>query len=92
MPRKAKEILVEWLESKDQGTKNRVNIKHIIESLEGIAVGDEIMVKLYAKRYRALVVDLLDWQPPKSKKALRRRHKRKKSTSKVRTSGVWYDF
>jgi hypothetical protein len=92
MPRKAKEILVEWLESKDQGTKNWVNVKHIIESLEGIAVGDDIVIKLYAKRYRALVVDLLDWQPPKSKKALKKKTQKKKSTSKVRTSGVWYDF
>ena len=52
MPRKANEILVEWLESKDQGTTNRVNVKHIIANLEEIAVGDEIVVKLYAKRYR----------------------------------------
>ena len=89
MPRKANEILVEWLESKDQGTRNRVNVKHVIESLEGIAVGDEIVVKLYAKRYRASVVDLLDWQPPKSKKALKKKTQKKKSASKVRTSDVF---
>ena len=89
MPRKANEILVEWLESKDQGTKNRVNVKHIIASLKEIAVGDEIVVKLYAKRYRALVIDLLDWKPPKSKKALKKKTQKKKSASKVRKSGVW---
>ena len=51
MPRKVNEILVEWLESKDKGTKNRVNVKHIIERLERIAVDDKIMVKLYIKRH-----------------------------------------
>ena len=29
MPRKANEISVEWLESKDAGKRNHVNVKHI---------------------------------------------------------------
>ena len=58
MPRKANEIAVEWLESKDVGKRHRMNVKH---------VGGEVVVKLSLRRYRATVVDLLDWAPPKRK-------------------------
>ena len=58
MPRKAKEISVEWLESKDAGKRNHVNVKHISCELSEIAVGKEVAVRLNACRYRATVVDL----------------------------------
>ena len=38
MPRKANEISVEWLESKDSGKWNHVNVKHISCELSEIAV------------------------------------------------------
>ena len=38
MPRKANEISVEWLESKDAGKRNNVNGKHLSCELSEIAV------------------------------------------------------
>ena len=52
MSKKANKILVEWLESKDKWNKNRENILHI-GHLEEIVDGEEVVVKLNAKRYRA---------------------------------------
>ena len=46
MPRKTNEIALEWLESKDAGKRNRVDIKHIIGKLQHVAVGGEVVVKL----------------------------------------------
>ena len=46
MPRKANEIVVEWLESKDAGRRHRVNVKHIIGKLAEVAVGGEVVIKL----------------------------------------------
>ncbi len=46
MPRKANEIAVEWLESKDAGKRNRVNVKHIIGKLQEVAVGGKVVVSL----------------------------------------------
>ena len=51
MPRKANEISVEWLESKDPGKRNHVNVKHISCELSEIAVGKEVAVRLNACRY-----------------------------------------
>ena len=51
MPRKANEISVEWLESKDAGKRNYANIKHISCELSEIAVGKEVAVRLNACRY-----------------------------------------
>ena len=65
MPRKANEISVKWLESKDAGKIHYVNVKHVIGQHGKIAVGKEIVVKLNTRLYRCTVVDLLDWMPPK---------------------------
>ena len=46
MPRKANEIVVEWLESKDAGRRHRVNVKHILGKLAEVAVGGEVVIKL----------------------------------------------
>ena len=80
MPRKANEISVEWLESKDAGKIHRVNVKHIICQFSEIAVGKEVVVRLNTRRYRAKVVDFLDWAPPKPKGTSRK----KKKVEKVR--------
>ena len=83
MPRKANEIAVEWLESKDVGKRHRVNVKHVIGKLQEVAVGGEVVVKLSSRRYRATVVDLLDWAPPKRKQkaAKKKAPKEKRSTT-----------
>ena len=67
MPRKANEIAVKWLESRDAGKTNRVNVKHIVGQLSEIVVGTEVVVRFNSKRYRATVDDLLDWAPPPKK-------------------------
>ena len=85
MPRKANEIAVEWLESKDAGKRNRVNVKHIIGKLQEVAVGGEVVVKLSSRRYRATVVDLLDWVPPKQRqKGAKKKAHTEKPSAKVR--------
>ena len=73
MPRKANEIAVEWLESKDAGKRNRVNVKHIIGKLQEVAVGGEVVVKLSSRRYRVTVVDLLDWVPKQRQKRVKKK-------------------
>ena len=84
MPRKANEIVVEWLESKDICKRHRVNVKHIVGALQVIAVGCEVVVKLSSRRYRATVVNLLDWNPPKRKqKASKKTATREKQSVKV---------
>ena len=67
MPRKANEIAVKWLESRDTGKTNRVNVKHIVGQLSEIVVGTEVVVRFNSKQYRATVDDLLDWAPPPKK-------------------------
>ena len=86
MPRKANEIAVKWLESKDAGKTNHVNVKHVVGQLAEIAVGAEVVVRFNAKRYRGTVADLLDWDPPKKKKKPTREkenEKKKKKSAKV---------
>ena len=56
--RKAKEISVQWLESKDRRKIHRINVKHIVGDLFEIDIGMEIVVRLNTRRYRAMVVDL----------------------------------
>ena len=68
MPRKANEIVVEWLESKDAGKRHGVNVKHIIGKLADVAVGGEIVIKLNLRCYHAKIVDLLDWTPHEKKR------------------------
>ena len=50
MPRKPNKIAVKWLESKDAGKTNRVNIKHVIGQLAEIAVGADIVVRFNVNR------------------------------------------
>ena len=76
MPRKPNEFADQWLESKDAGKRNRVNIRHVIGKLDEVAVGSEEVVKLNSRRYRATVVDLLDWAPPQRKKKTAPKEKR----------------
>ena len=84
MPRKANEIAVEWLESKDAGKRNRVDIKHIIGKLQHVAVGGEVVIKLSLRRYWATVVDLLDWFPPKQRqKGVKKKAPTEKPSAKV---------
>ena len=63
MARRRNEIAVEWLESKDKGQINRVNIKHILGDLCFAAEGTEVIVKLSSCRYQVVIIDLLEWQP-----------------------------
>ena len=90
MPRKANEIAVKWIESKDAGKTNRVNVKHVTGQLEDIAVGAEVTVRFNAKRYRATVADLLDWVPPtKTKPAMKQKlRKEKKDKQKKKSAKV----
>ena len=61
-------ISVEWLESRDQGNINKVNIKHVVEpGVEDISVGAIVKVKFGNKIYSAKVLDLLSWKPGKRK-------------------------
>ena len=68
MARRRNEICVEWLESKDKGQKNRVNVKHMIGNLVDLAKDSVVAVKFNSCHYQAKVVDLLDWKPPKQRK------------------------
>lgn len=40
MAKKKNHILVEWLESKDTGKRNRVNVKHVVGDVESITVAE----------------------------------------------------
>lgn len=59
--RKENEILVEWLESKDTGERNCVNVKHIIGDTGSIATGETVLVKFNLRCYKVIVINLLDW-------------------------------
>ena len=83
MPRKANEIAVKWLELKDAGKINRVNVKHVLGQHGEIAEGREIVVKRNTRRYRCTVIDLLDWAPLKKKALLTLQSKGKDMTRKT---------
>ena len=83
MPRKANEIVVEWLESKDGGKRYRVNVKHILGKLAEVAVGSEVVIKLNSRRYRAKVVDLLEWIPPQKKRPAKRKEMTQQGSKQV---------
>ena len=70
MLRKANEIVVKWLELKDVGKINCVNVKHILGQRREIAKGRDVIVKLNTRHYRCTVINLLDWAPPKKKAPL----------------------
>ena len=64
MARRRNEIAVKWLESKDKGKINRVNVKHVLGDLSYAVEGSEVVVKFGSRQYRATIIDLLEWQPP----------------------------
>ena len=68
MTRRRNEIAVKWLESKDKGKINRVNVKHVLGDLSCAAEGSEVVVKFGSRRYRATIIDLLEWQPPERRR------------------------
>lgn len=72
MARKANEIAVEWLESKDCGKRHRVNMKHIIGKLAEIATGSEVVIKVNSLCYRTQIVDMLEWTSPQKKRPAKR--------------------
>ena len=80
MPHRSNKIKVKWLESRDPGKTHRINVKYVVGQLVKIAVGTEVVVRFNAKRYRGMVMDLLDWA------FLRRsaRHQRLRSQRKRR--------
>ena len=91
MPCKANEIAVKWIESKDAGKTNSVNVKHIIGQLEDIAVRAEVTVRFNAKHYRATVADLPDWVPPtkKTKPSMKQKlRKERKDKQKMKSAKV----
>ena len=52
--------------------RNRVNIKHVVGETNSITPGAIIMVKFNSKRYKASIIDLIDWMAPKSTAKRRR--------------------
>ena len=58
MARRRNEI-AEWLESKNKGKINCVNVKHVLGDLSCTAEGTEVAVKIGSRRYRATIIDLL---------------------------------
>ena len=54
---------MEWLESKDKGKINHVNVKHVLGDLSCAAEGTEVVVKFGSRHYRATIIDFLEWQP-----------------------------
>ena len=80
---------MKWIDSKDAGKTNRVNVKHVIGPREEIAIGKEVVVKLNTWRYRGTLVSLLDWACPKKKETAQRQQshgreaKKKKTTARV---------
>ena len=87
MTRKANEVAVEWLASKKVGKRHRVNVKHIIGQLQEVMVGGKVVVTLSSRYYRAMVVDLLYWAPPKRKqKAAKKKVTKEKQSTKVHKS------
>ena len=69
MARGRNKIFVEWLESKEK--TNRVNVKHKIGDLGEVEKDSAVTGRFNSRRYRARVVDLLDWKPPKQCKKKR---------------------
>ena len=52
----------------DKGQINRVNVKHILGDHDSAVEGTEVCVKFGSRRYRAKIIDLLEWQPPKKRR------------------------
>ena len=43
---KCNKIAMEWLESKDKGILNQVNVKHVVGDLGNTLEGAEVVIKL----------------------------------------------
>jgi hypothetical protein len=61
------QILVEWLDSKDKGSRNRVNVKHIEQGKGAIRVGICVSVKLVVCATKCKSHDRLAWKTPTKK-------------------------
>ena len=59
---------MKWLESKDEGKTNRVNIKHVIGYLGEVEKDSVVTMRFNSRRYRAKVVDLLVWKPTEQRR------------------------
>ena len=55
-------IEVEWLDLKDRGNVNKVNIKHVVTDKVEVNVNAVIRVKFGTRTYTAKVVSLLLWK------------------------------
>ena len=66
MAQRRNKISVEWLESKDKGKTNHVNIKHVIGDLGDLEKSSVVTVKFNSYHYQAKVVNLLE--PPNTAK------------------------
>ena len=58
-----KRNVVERLHSKYKGQINRLNVKHVLGNLSRAIEGTEV-VKFGSRRYRAMIIDILESQPP----------------------------
>ena len=89
---------MKWLELKDAGKTNHINVKHVVGQLAEIAVGAEV-VRFNAKCYCGTVTDLLDWAPPKKKhkpskvqKLVKEKENEKKKKKSAKVSRVHTHF
>ena len=80
MPRKPNKIAVKWLESKDAGKTNCVNVKHVVGQLAEIAVGAEVVMRFNAKHYRGSG-RFGRLGPPKKKPTKEKENEKEKKTS-----------
>ena len=66
----------------ERSRQDQINVKHIVGDLSEIDIGMKIVVGLNTRRYRATVVDLMDWDPPK--KTTRKRNKGQENLRKTK--------
>lgn len=65
------EIAVEWLEFKDKGKINCMSVKHVLGDVSRAVEGTKVVVKFGSRRYRATIIDLLEWHPQKRRRRAR---------------------
>lgn len=83
MPRK-NEILVEWLDLRDKGARHRINVKYISSDKSVVREKEEIEVKMNGRRYRAVVINLLDWKRPAKRSNGKKQVKKKERQVKLK--------
>ena len=96
MASRKNEIQVEWLDFKDKGKVNSVNVKHIVEDRREILPGAVLTVKLSGRKYKVIVKDLLLWQKPQAARKrtgtkLKKPLPKKPLTKKPRTKPAFLD-